>query len=66
MSLEKIKNYFVNISEDKFTKVKTIDCKFEIELSLRSCMQKDLVLKDSPVSTIMSSSHYVILYLKQN
>lgn len=33
MSLEKIKNYFVNISEDKFTKVKTIDCKFEIELS---------------------------------
>lgn len=54
----KIKDYFVEIKEDKFTKVKTIKCKHKIEWKDKELENKFMLTKNSYFNSLSMSIEY--------
>jgi hypothetical protein len=55
---QRIKDYFVEIKEDKFTKVKTIKCKHKIEWKGKELENKFMLTKDSYSNSLSMSIDY--------
>jgi hypothetical protein len=55
---QRIKDYFVEIKEDKFTKVKSIKCKHKIEWKGKELENKFMLTKDSYTNSLAISIDY--------
>jgi len=55
---QKVKDYFVEIKEDKFTKVKTIKCKHKIEWKGKDLENKFMLTKNSYSNSLSMSIDY--------
>lgn len=55
---QRIKDYFVEIKEDKFTKVKSIKCKHKIEWKGKELENKFMLTKDSYTKSLSMSIDY--------